>query len=596
VRRLSEKQDDLAFVRDDVTPGPVDELARRRSALHSMRRRPPRLLPFPLRHAIAVRTAEPEGIAVPIEKTGPHSEPLEPTQGDKTSADKPDLMAAITRASASGPFLSDLVTPERAQQLFGDRAADLRACLLEAQGPAREALIAKMAGPLAKRAALSYQRLTRIDASELPDEWAAIIVRAAATPRSTSINGREGIVSPIDAQNTALAYHELSPAERDTVACFVRRACVAGQADASPAQALILKALGARRAALTGGNPSLRNQALAELSEFACAIEGLDFGRLMRSTSLLDIDETVDTRGFDPLSLEDRPDRPLSYTGVDNDGLFQRYEMSCGPASIEVLLGERDPAYALRRRSTPMEVNPAAADDIQTQVLNQYGLTPASRVVPVAIVRLRAAMSALERSGRLSHDAAKQLAMYLLGSPASSKGPLVDSALATIQAANRGFPDAATAQQIRAYVPPEPGKAYRTIGFTNVAILLNRFVGNRLGIEYKLHSLYEDEKVRIGSDDAALRSPDFVRKKLDLLEQNLAEGLDIIFGTGYPDHFWSMSNVQGEAPEREFLIHDTWSGKTGWAAESQLAGGHFARAFLGERKTSTFIDLFYLAG
>jgi hypothetical protein len=523
---------------------------------------------------------------MPTERVRDHFEPLEPASAD--------LEAEIAAAVAAAPFLADLLTPDRAVELFRDDADRMRACILASQGPARHALTAVIAGPQARRAALAYERLIQINGSDLPDAFAAILIRAAGTPRSAGVNGREGILSPIEAQNAALAHRVLWPSERDALAELMSGAQVAGREDASPAQALILKALAARRMAFADLEQATRTKALGELSEFAGGIKGLEFGELMRSTSLLDIDETIDTLSFDPLSIEDRPgalaDRPLSYAGADNDGLFQRYEMSCGPASIEVLLGERDPAYALRRRMGRMDVDPAAADDIQTQILKQYGMTPASRVVPTAIVRLRGALSALEAAGQLSHAAVQQVTTFLLGPPASPKGPLVDGALETIRAARGGFPDAATAQQIRDYVPPDEGRSYNTIGFQNVAILLSRI----LGVEYKLHSLYAEQNVKIGAEEARDRSPDYVRANLDRIERNLANGIDIVFGTGNPDHFWSLSNVQGEAPNREFLVHDTWSGKTGWVDEASFIDARFARAFLGERKTKTFIDLMYL--
>jgi hypothetical protein len=336
----------------------------------------------------------------------------------------------------------------------GDAAPDA------SSSPARDALTAAMTGRQAKRAALTHERLLRVDGSDLPAEWAAILIRAAGTPRSTGVNGREGILSPLEAQNAALAYRALSPCERDALAELVGRARVTGHADASPAQALILKALAARRASFADVDPAARSDALHELTRFAGGIQGLDFGNLMRNTSLLDIDETVDTQRFDPRSLEDRPgapaDRPLLTTGADNDGLFQRYEMTCGPASI------------------------------------------------------------------------------------------------------------------------------------------NRVVGNNLGVTYTCCSLYREQDVKMGSDQAATRSPDYVRSHLDRIEQNLAEGIDIVLGTAYPDHFWSMSSVEGEAPNRQFLVHDTWSGKTRWVDEPALIDGSFARAFLGERKTHTFIDVLYL--
>src|SRR5262249_15053381 len=155
-------------------------------------------------------------------------------------------------------------------------------------------------------------------------------------------------------RNIALSYAALSAGERVVVAELLNGARLAGRADAMPARALILKALGARRSILAGATArGARQRAIHAIVDLARGIQGLEPGDLLRRTSLIDIDETIDTESFDPLSLGDQPgapaDRPLGATGRDNDGLFQRYEMSCGPASIEVLLGERDPAYAWRR-------------------------------------------------------------------------------------------------------------------------------------------------------------------------------------------------------------------------------------------------------
>lgn len=507
-----------------------------------------------------------------------------------------DLLRAMAKAvAAAPPDLEEVLTPERAVALFGEGADDARARLLEAQGPVRDALAAAIAGPQGKRAAQAYERLAGLDGNTLPPEYAAALVRGVGTPRSSAANGREGILTPIEAQNAAAAWGELSPGERDSVAALLSGTAVAGQTDASPAQALILKALAARRTAFAADDLDSHVQALTELEDFATGIRGLDFATLMQKTSLLDIDGT--TSSFDPLSLEDRPgapaERPTSHSGAANDGLFQRYEDSCGPASIEVLLGELDPAYALRRRSTAMDEDPAASDDIQTQVLKDYGLTPASRVIPAEIMKLRGAMSTLEDQGRLAADASQQVAQYLLGSPDAPKGPLVDDALETIRAANDGFPDEEKTKEIRAYVPPDPSKTYNNIGFQNVAILLNKIVGNELGVDYKLHSLY-DQVSGGGADAAAAASPAYVRANLDQLERNLSDGINVVLGTSFPNHFWSISNVQGDAPNRQLLVHDTWSGKTGWTDESKLVDGSFSRAFLGESKTSTFIDLMYL--
>ena len=100
-----------------------------------------------------------------------------------------------------------------------------------AKGIVEDALSAVMGGPQAKRATLTYERLRRlaVAGSELPDAWAAILVRGAGTPRSAGRNGREGVLSPLDAQNAALAHRVLSAEEREAIDALLRGARVEGQ-------------------------------------------------------------------------------------------------------------------------------------------------------------------------------------------------------------------------------------------------------------------------------------------------------------------------------------------------------------------------------
>src|SRR5262249_5536511 len=159
----------------------------------------------------------------------------------------------------------DMLTQERAEELFGDDAGRMLGSLLASSGPVRDALAATITGPQARRAALTHERLNEINESDLPDAWAAILIRAAATPRSSALHGREGILSPIEAQNAALAHRVLSSGERAAVGELVARAQVKGRIDASPAQALILKSLAARRAAFAELDERIRGQAIHEL-------------------------------------------------------------------------------------------------------------------------------------------------------------------------------------------------------------------------------------------------------------------------------------------------------------------------------------------
>src|SRR5690349_14199073 len=100
---------------------------------------------------------------MPTER-GAHFEPLEPASSD--------LIAEIAAAVAAAPFLSDLLTPDRAVELFRDNAEKMRASILASQGPIRHALTAAITGSQARRAGLAYDRLIRINGSDLPDAFA----------------------------------------------------------------------------------------------------------------------------------------------------------------------------------------------------------------------------------------------------------------------------------------------------------------------------------------------------------------------------------------------------------------------------------------
>lgn len=45
-------------------------------------------------------------------------------------------------------------------------------------------------------------------------------------------------------------------------------------------------------------------------------------------------------------------------------------------------------------------------------------------------------------------------------------------------------------------------------------------------------------------------------------------------GTG---HWLLMSDVRGKSPDRQYLVSDPYSGKTGWVREADLQNGNFAQ-------------------
>ncbi len=521
---------------------------------------------------------------------------------------------APAAAPAAGPTQCEVIV-DAVRRMYGAPWANRLAACMPPEGPAREALFAAYASPNLKRAIATTEKIAASGAS-LPPQYKAALIYGSGATRSSGLNGREGVLSPIQAGNAARAFCGVRPAERTAIEGLLAKAGCRGAApapgaDALTEQALIMKALGARSGSITSADAGRRNLALNELKAFAEGIRGLPRDTLMRQTSLLDIDETRDTARLAPLSREDRApgppsgsagrggggapsDRPVGGSQADNDGLYQRYEESCGPTSMEVLLGEADPAYAFRRRTGRLDIAPAAADDFQTQIVKRYDLDPGSRVIVKNIADFRAHVDRLGREGRLPDDQARELRRYVLGDATTPKSSLTDRALATLRAGTNGFPDDAQVGAIRAYTPPKPDAEWGRIGFSNVEKLLDEIVGARTGADYKLTSLYGVASRALPREEAQRRSSQFVSANLDRLARNLDDGVDVVIGTSWPDHFWSASAVDGAKPDRRFLIHDPWSGRTKWIPEAKLVDGSFSRQFMGESKTSTFVDMLYM--
>ena len=414
-------------------------------------------------------------------------------------------------------------------------------------------------------AGLTFELISRPGVSRAV---ANALVDAVQTPRSGGDNGIDGVLTAHGARAAADVWTTATDATRTRLSALLDDATQVAE------RSLILGAVVPRGAALTSSEPE---QALAQIEAFAGAIRGMPRAELMQMTTLIDIDETHDSVA----------DTPFTNTvdGKTDDGLFQRYVSSCGPTSIEVLLGNLDPIYAFDVRTAGIATNPEMKDDFQRAVLVKYGENVRSRIVPAYQAEARGALTGLRAEGVLSATQTADLQGYLLNRAKPTAG--TKAALTTMRAHVDGFPSAEVVRTLRDYEPVDPSKTYGRIGWQNVGRVLNDVVGEAAGVQYEQVSLYDTADA---TDTGA-----FVAANGARLQAAIESGPGVLFKTLQPAHFWTLNGVKSEGETRSFQVHDTWTGKTAWVTEAALGDGSFAEAFPpGGGKGVTTLDLFYL--
>jgi hypothetical protein len=268
----------------------------------------------------------------------------------------------------------------------------------------------------------------------------------------------------------------------------------ASRADADLERALILKAVGARRALLRASRldeiakergplrATQAERALAEIRAFAEEIRGERREELVRSTTLIDVDSKHNTSRADPLDLLEVD------TDADNDGLYQRYESSCAPTMAQLVLGEADPIFARalqRERGDPGPGSAAARQQRAVLTAARFvdahrsnaprELSPEEGVVYRKTGRLppgvrydggnstlraarqhRARVAAWAREARLEDDVRAALAQYLDGARLSRKShQRAQQALRAVRRRHGGAPSSRDVELMRAN-PTQP--------------------------------------------------------------------------------------------------------------------------------------------
>ena len=465
--------------------------------------------------------------------------------------------------AGGGTSAHEAASPGPSAELFNHQA--------EAAGPGVNAERAQAAeAQLEKLAATSPEARQR-----LSPEIVDMLVEGVATPRTDSDRGQAGILGARQARDSAQSLIDMTPEE---VAHTQELLDQAGNdsdgkpkagADKAAEQALILKAIAARRETFGDadgfmekvqhflGVETRRERAAREVEAFAVAIRGMSRDELIQSTTLIDVDDR-NTSTLDP------EETGGADTQADNDGLFQRFTMSCGPTTAQMVKGEVDPVYALQLRKEKF-YDPDPNSDFareQKQVLERHGGVAVVRSGAEARKDADEKVAELRKNHELSDEQHVAIGELLGGTPLEGeKQKQAQEALDALRAKADGHPTDAEIAAMHA----DKGKVGAG---TSLPSVLNSVAGSSAHLDYASKGL---GLLGLGGE----MTPD----KLENVDGLLEDGQQVpirIAGAGNDGHFMMVSDVRrGPTGERRYLVSDPMSGATRWVAEADFKSGDF---------------------
>lgn len=442
-----------------------------------------------------------------------------------------------------------------------------------------------ISSPNAERALMTYKDLKKLQADKgstrLTDEMVRGMTTGTAQSRTDAPTGKEGIISPAQAKRAGEALIGMPQDQYDKFKDSYAQAGKDGGkdvpgADAATQQQVLLKAVGARKEVLTGTDATKSAAAMKEVTDFAPEIRKMGRQELIDKTTMLDLDHTRNTSTFQPDSMDDGTKKVnKSDTDKTNDGHFQRYTQSCGPTSMQTIRGETDPVYAFKTNKEAKgdpSTGTATAKE-QKAVLNSAGGIAKARIAEHDYKLAKNEMDK-ERGKAISNGQYNALDSYMKGS-----GPLnadAKAALGVVRKKNGGFPTDKELGQIREFPVTNPDSG---TSFAAHKKVLNDGLGKYTGVTYDQKGPFAKGKVG---------------DHFNAMEKSLKKGHDISFGAVDPDHWMSMSDVRGKPGSREFLVHDTWSGKTAWVKEADFKDGSFLKKDFNAGSGAGHVDSVYL--
>lgn len=305
-------------------------------------------------------------------------------------------------------------------------------------------------------------------------------------------------------------------------------------ADARTESLLILKAVAARKDEFTKG----KDGATDEVSDFADKIRGGNAEALKERTTVRDYGATT--------------------------GLQQKFTMTCGPTSIQMVHGEADPVFALQVSETAKH-NLDFDNSVGKQQADYLGKSTIPRVV---------------------WDAWKTFKTWLGGLP---------------------LPDKPKGQALHKWIQGQPFDATKrdegaalanTAGYSNDRLdqFKKHFPFSHPGWQNSDFAAKANEELNAGTggkhDERAI-PPNYqniagkmtpistmAKADVDAMYEKLFRGVDVPMGIMWSKgggHFMVFTDCK-KAPDgkREFLLSDPWKGESAWITEANVLSGNLA--------------------
>lgn len=532
------------------------------------------------------------------------------------------VVTSVTKAATSAFEVVKAAVTQRKDELAALDARlqtagvpdDVRARTVERLGKldavdwARETrlLDAALEGPNGDRAVVAWDSVQSIAESSpeaarrLTPEIREALVRGVAESRTADDVGQEGVLGVRQAEEAARALVAMPQAQYDAASRALAQAgggwFASPKADAQAERALILKAIAARGDRLQPNfidtalerlgvpHTSEAERAMREVTDFAADVRGSPRDLLIRTTTAIDI-EAANTSTIDPNHLPADGAEGTDTRG-DNDGLYQRFEDTCGPTTAQLTRAEVDPIYArqlhLGGLSNPDPNSATAQEQLTTLERPRFFAPTGEEVIPTAEqlaaytsdgtmppgtdtveagsstsrraeqarARARDALSTLPDTSDFARAACRKLL------DGQRMGPL-EQAVATLtlgrlREANGGHPTAAEVRWMQ---------TERT----------DPHIGMRL--DPALRDI-ATPGTHLEYDATWVGSGGLTAEALNGVDTRLEGGQDVPIrvsnaaNTG--GHFMLMSDVRGEAPDRRYLVSDPYSGRTAWVPEADL--------------------------
>ena len=407
-------------------------------------------------------------------------------------------------------------------------------------------------------------------AARLTPEVMEMLVNGVADRRTDSDRGQEGNMGVRTARNAAQALIDMNGSNYAETIGLLRHAgqdadgnAVAGS-DAGAEQALILESLGARRDRVDTnifqdiwsrlGGETEGDRAMAEVRGFAEDIRGEQRDDLIRTTTLLDIDD-VNTSTIDPDNIAANND-----TRANNDGLYQRFQNSCAPTTAQIVRGEADPIFARAVHDDGLNnADPhSVTGEQQRSTLQETGGDSSSRLGRQALASTTAMATTLEGEGGISATQRTAMDRLLAGQDLSDADQAdADAAIAAIRTRNNNHPTDAELAAMRENNGRREQGAWQHDA-------LNSIASEGTGLTYA-------QQAPTGGNLA---------NDLPDIDRRLLEGDDVPFDFGWSGgnaHAMSIVDVRYNADgTRQYLISDPWEGDTNWVSQADFLAGNVA--------------------